>query len=597
MRTLALGPLLRGPAIIIALIAAIDPAITSHRTAKPDIAVTMSTSGSSSDSAFTNRVAGALSKEFTVVRAPIAAAAATVVVGDRLPADPTDLASPVFAVFGDRTGPAVSLSAVHAPPAAPSNSRIPVSMTAHVTGARGRTLSVSLRAASLVIDRATRSIAGDDERVSLSLTFVPTAAGSVPLRVSASLAGSRDSATTDVVVDVEDKRWAVLFFDPRPSWMSTFVRRAIERDPRFIVTSRVVTSRSVSTEAGHPPSRLDDLPLMTSFDAVVVGAPDALVERDVAGLDGYLRRRGGSVVMLFDQRAPGTMAYERLVSAGPWAASTDSALVAIATDVTDSAAMRASEVMWPLRLPATASIIAHTPANPKRSASDVPVVWRTSVGAGRLVVSGALDAWRYRDRSGFDGFWRSLIAESAQSSPAAVAVHLSNATPAPGEQIDVSVNVRDADLQEPNVTRPVRTNVSASLMSADAPIESTTVRLWPGDGVGELRGAVRAPEKPGLYRLTVSADGNTRTMPLVVATDASHPNPDDRDLVAAWAQAHDGRALPASRLSELPSELRRAIHPPPRLETWYPMRSGWWIVPFAILLSTEWWLRRRRGLA
>jgi hypothetical protein len=259
--------------------------------------------------------------------------------------------------------------------------------------------------------------------------------------------------------------------------------------------------------------------------------------------------------------------------------------------------MRASEVMWPLRLPATASIIAHTPANSKRSASDVPVVWRTSVGAGRLVVSGALDAWRYRDRSGFDGFWRTLIAESAQSSPAAVAVHLSDATPPPGEQIDVGVNVRDAALQEPNVTHPVRTTASARLTSADPPIESTTVRLWPGDDVGELRGAVRAPDRPGLYRLAVSADGNTSTTPLVVATNASHPNPDDRDLVAAWARTRDGRALPASRLSELPSELRRAIHPPPRLETWYPMRSAWWIVPFAILLSAEWWLRRRRGLA
>jgi hypothetical protein len=225
------------------------------------------------------------------------------------------------------------------------------------------------------------------------------------------------------------------------------------------------------------------------------------------------------------------------------------------------------------------------------------VVWRSAVGAGRLLVSGALDAWRYRDRSAFDGFWRTLIAESAESSPPAIAVRLSNATATPGEQIDVSVNVRDAALQEPNAARPVRTTVSARVTSADVPNESATFRLWPGDGVGELRGVVRAPDKPGLYRVTVSADGNMSTAPLVVATNASHPAPDDRDLVAAWTRSRGGSAAPASRLSELPAALRRAIHLAPRRETWYPMRSAWWIVPFAILLSAEWWLRRRRGLA
>ena len=149
--------------------------------------------------------------------------------------------------------------------------------------------------------------------------------------------------------------------------------------------------------------------------------------------------------------------------------------------------------------------------------------------------------------------------------------------------------------KDPNAGRPVQTHVTASL--ADATTEPTTFRLWPGDGVGALLGVVRAPDKPGVYRVTVSADGMVATTPLVVIANASHPTPDDRDLVAAWTQARGGRAMPASRLGDLPAELRRAIHPTPRRETWYPMRSAWWIVPFALLLSAEWWLRRRSGLA
>ena len=97
--------------------------------------------------------------------------------------------------------------------------------------------------------------------------------------------------------------------------------------------------------------------------------------------------------------------------------------------------------------------------------------------------------------------------------------------------------------------------------------------------------------------MTVSADGMSTTAPLVVVANASHPTPDDRDLVTAWTASRGGRAMSASQLAELSAEVKRAIHPTPRRETWYPMRSAWWIVPFALLLSAEWWLRRRNGLA
>jgi len=588
----ALRTALRAVAIAIALVAAADPSITSSRTVRPDVSVT--TSGSVRDSAFSDRVVKALSKDFTVVRAPIAAAAATVIVGERLPAEAGDLASPSFAVFADRDGPVVSLDAVRAPAAAPPNSRVPISVAAHITGARGRAIDVVLRANGLVVDRVTRAIASDDERVLLPLTFAPAVPGATPLRISAMISGARDSATTDIVVDVKQTRFSVLFFDPRPSWMSTFVRRTIERDPRFVLTSRVVTSRNVSTDAGRPPARLDDIIALASFDAIVIGAPDALTEADVTGLEAYLRRRGGGVVFLFDQRAPG--AYERLTNAGGWTVSTDSAIVTIGTGGADTIALRASEVIWPVRAPANSHIIARTSRNAKHSASDVPAIWQTSVGAGRLVVSGALDAWRFRDRSGFEGFWRGLIAETAQSSPTAVSVQLSNATPSPGEDVDVRATVRDVALQEPNVARTARATVVGTLTSSERN-ESTTFHLWPSDAAGEVRGLVRAPEKPGVYQLTVSADGMSTTAPLVVIANASHPTPDDRDLVAAWTASRGGRAIPASKLAELPAELQRAIHPAPRRETWYPMRSAWWIVPFALLLGTEWWVRRRNGLS
>jgi hypothetical protein len=33
-----------------------------------------------------------------------------------------------------------------------------------------------------------------------------------------------------------------------------------------------------------------------------------------------------------------------------------------------------------------------------------------------------------------------------------------------------------------------------------------------------------------------------------------------------------------------------------RAESLHPMRSWWWVIPFAASLAGEWWLRRRAGL-
>ena len=582
MNPSALRLLLRGVAIAIAIAAAIDPAVTSSRTAKPTVAVV---AVHARDSVLAGRVANNLEKRFAVVRAPFAAANASVIVGDNLPANAGHLAGPVFAVLGERSGPTVILQSVLAPPSAPATARVPVTAVAHVTGARGRTLEVALRAGGLVVDRTTRVVRSDDERVSIPLAFVPATPGAARLRLSATLGG--DSTTADVGVDVRDTRWAVLFFDPRPSWMSTFVRRALESDSRFVVTSRVVTSRNVSTDAGQPPARLDDLAALGLFDAVVIGAPEALGQGDVAGLDAYLRRRGGSVVLLLDRRAPGP--YERLAGVSTWASdSTGKAETIAAAGVADS--MRAAELAWPARLPDGADALATT-----RGVSAHPIVWTSHVGAGRLIVSGALDAWRFRDRSvsSFDRFWQTLAADAASAAPPPVAVATGRGVVSPNEKLDMTAVLRDAVL---STARPVRASASAALVS-DARITGTTaVRLWPGERAGTFRGSTRAPATPGVYRLTVSAGGARGDVPIVVAADMSRPAPEAPELVRAWVASHGGAAIVAADAGSLAPRLLAAIHAADRRMTWHPMRSAWWILPFALALAAEWWLRRRRGL-
>lgn len=572
---------LRGVAIAVAVLGAVDPAITTNRATKSFVSVV------GADSASVDRMAKRIEKRADVIRASLPVADASVIVGDAMPTpdEMAALARPVFAVREDPSTPHVSIENVRAPQWVPRAARVPVQVIVDADRARGRRLVLSLTDGAAVVAQSTVSISNDSARIPVSLGYIPTALGAARLRVSAVIDNARDSALADVVVDVRDVRWNVLVYDARPTWMSTFVRRALEQDPRFMVTSRVVTSRGVSTDVGHPPARLDNPSALDAFDAVVVGAPDALSTQDVAGLEAFLRRRGGGALLLLDHRAPG--AYERLAGVTSWASDSGKAM----TVFTPGDSIRAAELTWPAMLPAAAEALARARVRDSARA----VVWRTNVGAGALVVSGALDAWRFRDRdasdaapSGFDRFWRELVASVASGSPSAIDVRVARRTLRPGERTSVGVTVRNAALSSSAV---IQANVTAKLSDGRP---GTAIRLLPTARPGELVGELTVPSTLGTYRVNVSSGSAHIDVPLVVTSDAKPPLPAHADLLAAFAEARGGRVLDAS-VADIARTIVDAIHPPVRAVTWHPMRSVWWIAVFALAACGEWWLRRRRG--
>ena len=131
------------------------------------------------------------------------------------------------------------------------------------------------------------------------------------------------------------------------------------------------------------------------------------------------------------------------------------------------------------------------------------------MGAGQLIVSGALDAWRYRDRSdsAFDRFWQMTIAAAA-------------------------------------------------------------------DGAAQLRQGAAPAQAP---------DSTTRPR-------------DDRPLLAAWAAAHGGQVVAESELAGLAPAIVRAVAPSRETRVIHPMRSALWLIPFALAVGAEWFLRRRNAL-
>ncbi len=586
----------RSLAVLIAIAAVIDPAITTHRAAKPRVAVV--SSATSRDSSLTRDVKRTLEKRFSVIGAPFSAGDATVLIGDYPGATFRDLSQPLFVVLGE-SGTHVAIEKAFAPATAPLDARVPVTVVARMSGAQGKTLDVTLTHNGVVVDRVSRPVATDG-RVQVDLSFTPASIGPAALRVAASLGAARDSASADVVTDVRDTRWQVLFYDPRPSWMSTFVRRVIEHDPRFIVTSRVITSRNVSTDAGNPPSSLDDFAGISRFDAIIIGAPDTLSTRDVAGLDAFARRRGGSIVFLYDEIPTGRSLL--FTHADAWATRASRQPIPVipmakAPAVLDSVSLLATELSWPVLLPYSARVLATTVAAKGDSLRDRAVLWSEPIGAGRLVVSTALDSWRFRDltQSAFDRLWQTVLADAAAAAPPPISVRVSPAALAPRDSAEVTVTLRDVALRDAT-SQSAPTSIEASIIAPGTSGRRTSLRLWPAADVGEFRATVRAPDTTGVYRIAITGDGVSAEAPMIVSVGATHATPSNIDLLEAVATATGGKVISSAHLDQLGGALASVIKPVRRLESWHPMRSAWWILPFALALSADWLLRRRASL-
>jgi hypothetical protein len=529
--------LLRASAVAIAVAGIVDPVLTLNRHARPEVALIAS--DHLPDAALTDRVLDALSSRFTVVRGPSVGAAATVVVGDELPASVATSMVPGFVVLPEPRRPYLTVTAVRAPSRAHVQSRVPVEVQVRAQAARGRKLSIALRSGDALIDRTTRDVPAGDETVTVSLTLVaPAERGTVPVTVQAELEDSPETRTrADVGIEIRDRRLAILTFDRRPSWLSTFVRRAIEADPRFVVTSRIATSLGAAAAAGVPPDSLASLPSLALFDAVVVGAPGELTAADAAGLEEYLRRRGGAVILLPDEP----------VAPAPF------------IQLTGTTGWRPVERVKPAGDPPATTFF--SPETPPGQPTDRPdALWRTAVGSGRLAVFTAIDAWQFRDSAdgAFDRFWRGTIAAAADATPAPIDVVPDRFVLAPGE----STRARIA-------------------RGPEHPLE--WIELRPNS----LSGPVS---------FDVSRDGARVVRTLLVVPDARPPASDDRRLIGAWTAATGGGVIAESRLETLGSLLQRALAPPAERVRWRPMRSAWWILPFALVLGAEWWMRRRSGL-
>jgi hypothetical protein len=585
------APAARWTAVVIAALAAWDPAVPLPRSERPAIRVV-----ASGDSGTAARLTSSLrSAGFTV--GGTEGEAARVIVGDRPEDRSGDVhggsQDPRYGIWGLDTAPEAPNAAIVRAQA--SRVRIPgqaidVGVAVAADGLAGRTAQILLEDAGIAVASATHAWTSANERWSTSLRYLPPGAGAGRLRVRLvplpTETSDRDNAA-DVGYPAMRGGLRTLVVEAGVAWPALFIRRALEGEPGFAVAALQRASTTIATRAGAPPAALTRSTL-GAFEAVVVGGPDRLTAADLDALRWFVESRGGVAVFVPDQRPAGRLL--EAIGAGPLEPRVLDEPVRLRGAAGET--LLAAEFLVARRA-AGMRVLAAT-------AAGEPVVFSIRRGAGAVIVAGAQDAWRYRgrDEEAFARFWRRAVAEDALLAPPAIDVTVEPAVLSPGEPARVVARIRASDLpSDDRIELPaVRAHAvkAGNARAAVADSADEPVRLWPTAEPGVYEGKWR-PAEAGPFTVSVAAGDLQGDAAVVVAPDVTHGSAADREGLELIARASRGQVFAASRAGALVDALRGAYPARRVTRASHPMRSPWWVAPFALLLCVEWALRRRAG--
>lgn len=565
---------LRVLAVGVAIGGIVDPAIQVTRT--EPLPVRLFAASDDPDAvAAASRLRGLLSGRADLVDA--GAGAATVVVGSRLVAPALAGNGPV-SVISLEEPPSVAIVAAPATVTLIPGSAVDIPLTLQAAGVTGQRSVAVLEQDGVELTRA-EHLWQNDGRTTITLRYVAVSQGARRLTVRVQpLPGERRIVDNevDVLAMAVPRPGVVAVIEPRPSWPAGFVRRALEADPAFQVSSVIRTSRGISSTAGTPP--VIQAPQLSRFDVVIAGAPEDLRREEVEALWQFVDRRGGTLVLLPDRMPTGPYAERLPGKVSEHLLNEPRSL--------DPPGVLASELLAMTALPRGGRAIA--------ALNGAPVIVSWPVGDGRIILSGALDAWRYRadPKSRLASMWREELLTAALHAPPPIAIVLHPAVVRPGSDVHMEVRLRRTEWADPGpAPRETRLPGIAARIS-DSRGQLQTIRLWPRAEPG-LFGGEFSVAAAGVHAVRVETDQHAAETTLLVDASAALPAIPRMDPgpVAALTGGVTGTASEMNRVVQHLSSLPRGQ----RLASIRPFESAWWTVIFAGLLCGEWALRRRAG--
>jgi hypothetical protein len=505
-----------------------------------------------------------------------------------------------------------------------------IRLTAHIktTGCKGQKCILALTRGEQVVQSRELNI-GQDGWTHEEFEFPADRAGAnVYVATIKPLAGEALTVnnSAETVVDVANDKLKVLLTDEFPRWESRYLASLLRRERKIVLDERwLMTGDNLGPKPNALPA--DDKAL-EDYEVIVLGdiPAERLNEVDQKRLASFVSDRGGFLILLGGPRAmpqsytTGPVAdllpiRQQTASAAPISGASEHARVKLDASATTHEITRIlrdpvlNEKLWPalpelhwVARPAYAKPLA-TPLLVTDDGRKDVVVAVQNFGAGRVLYSGTDDTWgwRYKVADRVHAFFWSQAMRWGTSNRLSGGVRLKigcdRRQVRPGDSIEVLARPRDAS------GRTISTAIVSAEMGEAARIQRIQLQPVPDSG-GLYRGYFQNIE-PGTHTIKVQVtspgfEGIRQELQIIAREIAGQEGVElarDSNRLSAIARAGGGKYMDIFEATELFKEFAaqgrdRTIEYNYEIWASYPV-----LALLVLLLSAEWILRKRMGLA
>jgi uncharacterized membrane protein len=546
---------------------------------------------------------------------------------------------PVFTVGvgQERFARDIQVTRVETPRSVLKGTALVVDVVLSQTGYGGQTVPLSVEDDGRIVSTQEVTLPQDGESATVKVRFTASEAGARLFKFKVpSQPGEQvtQNNARDALIQVNDRREKILYFEGEPRPEMKFVRRGVEEDKNIQVTILLRTAENkywrgdVSNPdeliAGFPKTREE----LFSYRAVILGSVEAasFTPEQLRMIADFVSKRGGGLLMLGGRRSfaeggwGGTPVGEVLpvvldnpnskyfswVSARPTRAGSTFPVTLVAGDE------KASSAKWNDMPPVSAvnsvrqvkpgATVLLSGADDRRQ--DQIVLAYQRYGRGKAIAMPIQDSWQWKmdakvavSDTTHAMFWRRLVRWLVDGVPEQVNISTTADRVEPGEPIKLTAEVLDSAYVEVNDSRVVAKVTSPSGKTTELPVEWTVTKD------GDYRASF-VPDESGIYDVRVSADRDQKTLGAadmhvrVSAGDAEYFDAGMRaPLLKRIAEDTGGHFFTTANVASLPE----AISYSGRGVTVVEERELWDMPALFLalvgLIAAEWGYRRAKGLA
>ena len=546
---------------------------------------------------------------------------------------------PVFAVgLGqEHFAKDIQVTRVETPRAVLKGTALVVDVVVSQAGYAGKTVPITVEDDGRIVSTQEVTLPADGESATVKVRFQANEAGArlfsfkIPNQAGEQVIQNN---VRDTLIQVNDRREKILYYEGEPRPEAKFVRRAVEDDKNLqvVILQRTAENKYLRLDVGKPDELIGGFPTtreeLFSYRALILGSVEAasFTPDQLRMIADFVNKRGGALMMLGGRRSfaeggwGGTPVGEVLpvtleaanpkylseLSVKPTRAGATFPVTQIAPDEKGSSAkwdgMPTVTTVNPVRLlkPGATSLLT---AMDNRRQEQVVLAYQR-YGRGKAIAMPIQDSWIWRmdvkmpvTDTTHQMFWRRLVRWLVDGVPEQVNITTSNERVEPGEAVKLSAEVLDAAYVEVNDSRVVASVVAPSGKTAEIPVD------WAVTKDGDYRASF-VPEETGIYKVSVHAVrgdkdlGTTNMNVRVNAGDSEYFDAAMRaPLLKRIAEDTGGRFFTDATASSLPE----AISYNGRGVTVVEERELWDMPALFLLLvglvAGEWGYRRVKGLA